>query len=259
MDDGAADPHKLDLLKRIGHKGADAIAPGNTAASFRAAVDVGVDVIEFDVIRNPAGRRDGGRLVLAHDPQDAAGRTDDSLLTLEQGLDLFAADEFAGVGLDVDMKHRGFELDLLDALRERELTGRTMVTTMELDSLRLLREHIDDGELPLGLTIPHVTKDWINAPAVVKPLVAAGVIEQRVRQPGRVAKLVESGLIDLVMAFHQLVTPRLASSVQAAGGELYAWTVDDVEEIKRLSSLKLAGIVSNDPRLFDAVERDEAA
>ena len=53
-------------MKRVGHKGADHVAPGNTLASFEAALEHGVDMIEFDVLR----LRDG-RLVLAHDLEDA--------------------------------------------------------------------------------------------------------------------------------------------------------------------------------------------
>jgi len=48
-------------MKRIGHKGADLIAPGNTLASFDAAVAAGVDMIEFDVL--PENPHD-----LAHSP-----------------------------------------------------------------------------------------------------------------------------------------------------------------------------------------------
>ena len=54
----------MPALKRIGHKGADHIAPGNTLASFDAALAAGVDMVEFDVL--PVSARDG-RLVLAHD------------------------------------------------------------------------------------------------------------------------------------------------------------------------------------------------
>lgn len=235
---------------RIGHKGAHALEYGNTEASFRAGLGAGIDLIEFDIIRHPYEDRSGGRLVLAHDPDDAVSREETSLITMEQGLDLFTLPEFGEIGLDVDMKHRGYELQLLDALRERELTSRTMITTMELESVKLLREHIAPGEVKLGLTIPRVTKDWLNMPPVVKPLLIAGVLEHRLRQPGRVAKLIEDGTIEAVMAFHQLITPRLVSAVRNAGGELYAWTVDDSEEIERLESLGVAGIVSNDPRLF---------
>ena len=70
-------------MKRVGHKGADHVAPGNTVASFEAALEHGVDMIEFDVLRT----RDK-RLVLAHDWEDADGR---DCLTLDDGLDHFEA------------------------------------------------------------------------------------------------------------------------------------------------------------------------
>ena len=37
-------------MLRIGHKGADLIEPGNTLASFDAALAHGVDMIELDVL-----------------------------------------------------------------------------------------------------------------------------------------------------------------------------------------------------------------
>ena len=56
---------ELSAPRRVGHKGAAHIAPGNTLASFEAAVQVGVDMIEFDVLSE---NLDGsGRLLLAHD------------------------------------------------------------------------------------------------------------------------------------------------------------------------------------------------
>ena len=61
---------------RIGHRGAALLAPENTLASFRAAAETGVDLIEFDVIRH------GGQLVVAHDSEDVGPETpslDDAL------------------------------------------------------------------------------------------------------------------------------------------------------------------------------------
>src|SRR6478735_4422388 len=79
----------LPPVKRVGHKGADLIAPGNTLESFEAALDMGVHMIEFDIL--PAK---DGRLVLAHDPVDAASR---ECVPMDEGLDHFAGDAYADV------------------------------------------------------------------------------------------------------------------------------------------------------------------
>ena len=57
-----ADP-PLIRPRRVGHKGAAHIEPGNTLASFDAALRHGVDMIELDVLSE---RPDGsGRLLVA--------------------------------------------------------------------------------------------------------------------------------------------------------------------------------------------------
>jgi len=85
---------ELSALRRVGHKGADHIAPGNTAASFDAALAAGVDMIEFDVL--PEERDGGGRLLLAHDYTIDLGTAP----TLEDGLAHLASSPFEGVELE---------------------------------------------------------------------------------------------------------------------------------------------------------------
>src|SRR5262249_40097962 len=100
----------MPALRRIGHKGADPIAPGNTLAPFDAALAAGVDMIEFDVL--PARRDDPeGPLVLAHDYEHAEGAP-----ALEAGLAHLASSPFAGVGFDVDLKLPGYEAPVVEAL-----------------------------------------------------------------------------------------------------------------------------------------------
>jgi glycerophosphoryl diester phosphodiesterase len=227
-------------VKRIGHKGADHVAPGNTVESFEAALAAGVDMIEFDVLR----LRDG-RLVLAHDYEEAESRDP---LTLEEGLDHFAGEAYADVELDVDLKLQGYETEVVDGLTERGLADRALVSTTYPESLAAI------GELAPGLrrgwSVPRARRDYTRT-ALALPAYAV-LRWWRARLPGRAARLIAAGGCEAVMAHRLLVTPRLVEAVHAAGGQVYVWTVDDAERIKTLESLGVDGVITNDPRLFFA-------
>jgi glycerophosphoryl diester phosphodiesterase len=222
-------------VKRVGHKGAHLIAPGNTLASFDAAIAAGVDMVEFDVLRH------GGRLLLAHDPQDA--RRPDAL-TLEEGLDHLGGID---VELQVDLKWTGYEEEVLGALSDRGLVGRSLISTMETPSLTRLRAI--EPSARIGLSVPRLRRDPRERRFARYPAYAAlGVFRELL--PGRAARALRAGRIDALMSHHALVTPRLVRAVHGAGGELYAWTVDDASRIAALEQLGVDGVITNDPRLF---------
>jgi glycerophosphoryl diester phosphodiesterase len=228
--------------KRIGHKGADLIAPGNTLESFDAALAEGVDMVEFDILSE---NLDGsGALFLAHDYEDAGRRTP---LTLEEGLDHFCQDAWSGVELDVDLKIPGYERRVVEALRERGLTERALVSTMHEESLRVLREAAP--EIRLGWSVPKVRRNYLGHPVTRVFAMAAAYYGRRVIPP-RARRALAEGRVDAIMAHWALVSPRLVEAVTAAGGELYVWTVDDARRIAHLERLGVTGIITNDPRLF---------
>jgi glycerophosphoryl diester phosphodiesterase len=226
-------------LIRVGHKGAHHVAPGNTIESFQAALEHGVDMIEFDVLRT----RDG-RLVLAHDYEDADSR---ECLAMEDGLDHFAGEAYAGVELDVDMKLPGYESEVADGLAERGLAARSLVTTMYTESLDRLGE-VAPG-LRRGWSVPRVKRNYMNSPLVVPAYAIARVM--RARLPGQAAARIRAGGCEAIMANQILVSRRLVRAVQGAGGQVYVWTVDDARRIRSLEALGVDGVISNDPRLFD--------
>jgi glycerophosphoryl diester phosphodiesterase len=229
-------------LKRIGHKGADLIAPGNTLASFDAALAAGVDMVEFDVLTE---HRDGsGRLVLAHD-YEAAERGEP--VTLEEGLAHFAQDAWEGIELDVDLKTTGYEVRVIEALREYGLAERALVSTMEEDSLRIVRSEAPD--IRLGWSVPKLRRNYLANPFTRLPA-WIGVEYLRRRLPGQVRGALREGRVDAIMSHWALVTPRLVRAIEQAGGELYVWTVDDRSRIAKLDALGVTGIITNDPRLF---------
>jgi len=214
------------MTKRVGHRGAHAVVRGNTLGSFDAALDLGVDMIEFDVC---AVR---GRLGLAHHPLEAALL---GCLALDTGLAHLAAPRFDGVELNVDLKHAGCEPGTLEALRRHGLLERSLISShlpAVVDRVRALAPAARTGLSVGGPLTRRLTglRDWTRI----------------------VAEALAAGRFGALMAHHRLVDAELVQRVRDAGAELYAWTVDESGLIDRLTGLEVTGITTNDPRLFGA-------
>jgi glycerophosphoryl diester phosphodiesterase len=234
---------ELPALRRVGHKGADHIAPGNTAASFDAALDAGVDMIEFDVLPEDMHRPVESRLLLAHDYSHGLA----TALTLDEGLAHLASSPFTDVELDVDLKLPGYEARVVDALRTHGLVDRTLVSTTFMRSLVAVRAL--EPRLRLGWSVPRARRDY-TASWTTKLYAYAAIGRVKRRLPEAAHRHLTAGRCEAVMAHWRLVTDRLVGAVREAGGELYVWTVDDAERIRRLERQGVTGVITNDPRLF---------
>jgi glycerophosphoryl diester phosphodiesterase len=232
-------------LLRIGHKGADLIAPGNTLGSFDAALAHGVHMIEFDILAEFHDRPGEGRLVLAHDYTDGV----DVALDLDAGLAHLASGPFARIALDVDLKLPGYEARVVDALCTHGLLERTLVSTMYMRSLVRLREL--EPALRLGWSVPRVKRDYASWPGLQLPAYA-GVVYLRRKVVHAARRHLSAGRCDALMVNWRLVTRGLVRAVREEGGELYVWTVDDASRIRALEALGVTGVITNDPRLFSA-------
>jgi glycerophosphoryl diester phosphodiesterase len=211
---------------RIGHGGASALAPANTLASFDAAREVGVDVVEFDV------RAYRGELVLAHTILHARRGGN---VGLRHALAHLAGRNFDGIEFHVDVKHTGFETGLLDGLREAGLLTRTIVCSQVaavLDRVRAREPRARVG-ISIGGRIARTSQRWRNW----RHQVLAGI---------------ETGRWDALMAQHRLIDSGLLDDVVARSGFVYAWTVNERRVIDALRTLGVHGIATADPRLFAA-------
>jgi glycerophosphoryl diester phosphodiesterase len=232
----------MSALRRVGHKGADLIAPGNTRASFDAALEAGVDMIEFDVLPAKWPADDDTPLLLAHDYEHTDGAP-----TLDEGLEHLTAETFADVELDVDLKLPGYEERVARALQEHGLVGRTLVSSQYMRSLVQIRA-LEPG-LRLGWSVPRAHRDYTKSVLWLLPALSALAFMRR-RLPRLAEGHIGAGRADAVMAHYRLATPKLVEAVHRAGGELYVWTVDDAEHIRRLEAMGADAVITNDPRLF---------
>jgi len=234
-------------LRLVGHKGADLIAPGNTVESFHAAAAAGVDTIEMDVLWLPDAHlppEERHPLVIAHDWEDAERRTP---LKLTEALDAFLEPPLDKIEIDLDVKLPGREEELVEALQERGLVERAMISTMEMHTLKRILEL--QPALRRGWTYPRVTKDWSRKRWARGPMLAA-MVGMRHRLPGLAAQKLPQFGVEAMWVYHPLVTPRLARICKLAKVELIAWTVDDLARMEKLVDAGVDGIVSNDPRIF---------
>jgi glycerophosphoryl diester phosphodiesterase len=216
-------------------------------ASFEAAVEAGVDTIEFDVIwladaHLPPEQRHP--LIVAHDWPDAAGRTP---LKLTEALDAFLEPPLDQVEIDLDLKLPGREEEVVEALRERDLLERAMVSTMEMHSLKRILEL--EPKLRRGWTYPKTSRDWTARPWA-RPVLPMALAGMRLQLPGWAAQKLPQFGVFAMWVYHPLISTRLVRICDLAGVELIAWTVDDERRMRKLVGMGVDGLVSNDPRLY---------
>lgn len=223
---------------RVGHRGASALAPENTPEAFELAVELGCDMLEFDVL--PAA---DGTVVVAHDRRRARGPR---IVTLDEAL-AFCVERLPGVGLQVDLKRRGLESSVVDALRRHAVFERSWVSSFDAGSLRRLAQVAP--ELPRSYTLPR-DRLGISKHRALAPVVRGALASLGSSLPTRLEALLQrSGAVALTL-HHSIASPAAIARAHELEAAVYIWTVDDTALAQRLVDAGADGIITNDPRVF---------
>lgn len=243
----------------IGHRGAPVTGSENTLASFRAAVALGVDLVELDVCT-----LDDGALVVAHSLDLAeltGGRAAGSAAgwplprlreerpevpTLDEALAFFA-EEAGDVGAHVDLKAAERAREVAGRIAAHGLAGRAVVTSTDAQALREAAGAVRG--LAVGLTYPHDRHRISTRPALA-PVVAAGLRAARVAAPARVPGRALAAGAGAAFVHHAIVTPPLVRRLRRRGLAAVAWTVDRPDDVRRVVRAGVDGVVSNDPGML---------
>ena len=244
---------------RIGHRGAASLAPENTLRSLRAAVGLGVDLVEFDVLDLPRGP-----LVLAHSDHleevshgVATGsvrarslgelrEVAPELPTFDEALAFFA-DEAPDVGLHVDLKLTTRFDELCAALERFGVVERTVVSSTHAASLREVARRAPS--VRVGFTFPE-DRLGVSRKPLLQPLVGRGLAAARALVPRLLPRMVSRAGASVLMLQHQLASRSAIARMHAVGVPVLAWTVDDPAELERVVAAGADGVITNDPRLF---------
>jgi glycerophosphoryl diester phosphodiesterase len=245
----------------VGHRGAAAHAPENTLASLERAVQLGVDLVEFDVLSLA-----DGTLVLAHSDDLAevshgratgrvAGRglqelraLAPELATLDDAL-AFLADRSPPVGAHVDLKSPGAEEDVLEALRRRALVSRAIVSSCEPGSLRWLAAA--EPDLARALTYP-CDRLRLGGRRAAAPFRRSALRALRATLPRRIEGLLRRAEATAISLHWSVVSPAAVERAQGAGAVVLVWTVNDEALLRRVLAAGVDAVITDDPPMVRA-------
>jgi glycerophosphoryl diester phosphodiesterase len=240
-DRGLETPRVIDLnrrdgrMLRIGHRGAAALAPENTIESLRLALELGCELVEFDV------QDLDGTLVLAHDRPAEPAR---ELPTLDEALAFLAGTD---AGVHLDLKARGAEQAVAEALRRHGLVERTAVSSFRPETLRALA--VAEPGVRLGLTYPE-DRRGLGQRRAVAPLLGPALAAMRAALPLRVPRLLTGAGASAAMLHFAVVSRAAVERCHDLGSPVLVWTVDEHAWLTRLHAMGVDGVITNDPRIF---------
>jgi glycerophosphoryl diester phosphodiesterase len=234
-------------LIRFAHRGASALAPENTFSSFQAAVELGCGWIETDVRLTSEGVP-----VLIHD--ETVDRTTGSRGTvgrmpLGQILRLDAGSWF-------HRKFRGERIPTLDEALEwgRGRCGLNLEIKEEKrpgEAIRqVARRLVDHDAVGRVLLSSFRSSDLLLARSLLPAVPLAWLVSRGSR--GLTSLAGRAGL----HALHpkdSLLTPRLAGRCRSLGLAVHVWVVNRAERLPRLEAMGVAGVMTDDPRIFASV------
>jgi glycerophosphoryl diester phosphodiesterase len=221
-------------MLRIGHRGAKAYAPENTLASFKKAIEIGVDAIELDVRKTK-----DKQLVVIHDAdvkRTTNGKGLVSELTLAQ-IKSFSTEgekiptfEEALDFLDkkvkvlVELKETGIEEQVLSIVHARDLEKNVVITSFLEDALRKVRE--------------------------LNKSVEMGLIYAKHSNPVKAALELKANYLVALYRFTHTATVQKAHE---NGLKIIVWTINTLEEAQEYAKKGVDGIASDKPDILTGI------
>ncbi len=219
-----------------GHRGASAAAPENTLEAYELARTQGADGVELDVRRTA-----DGLLVLHHDPDLSDGRriasTHASELPSAVPTLADALDVCVGMIVNIEIKNIPGESDfdetctivdaVVELLHARDRVDRVLLSCFHLATIDRVRRL--DAELATGFL------------TLLEPVALDGVPLAQKRGHGA------------LHPHHLFVDEELMAASRAAGLAVNAWTVNDPDDMIRLATLGVDGIVTDHPDVARSV------
>ncbi len=237
-----------DRAEVIGHRGAAALRPENTMAAVLQAIEDGADWVEIDVQETADDvvivAHDSDFMKLAGVPTKVWDATMEDVAEIDIGswFDPKYADERTPTLRDVLAAAKGKAKVIIELKyygHDFDLENRVAALVEEFD--------MQDDIATMSLKYPAVQKMKKLRPDWRAGVLAATAIGDL------------SGLEGEFVAVNAaMATPGLVRSVQAAGKDIYVWTVNDPLQMSAMASMGVDGLITDRPGMANEVLRVRA-
>lgn len=249
----------------IAHQGGEHLAPSNTLASFEQAMELGVDVIEFDIHMTK-----DGHLVSIHDDTvdrttNGSGKVND--LTLKEVQSLDAGTYFKDLNGEYSYKDEGVFIPTVEQIFEAIPNMRWNIEIKDTNDPVLYKEisiklweTIKNYQLEDQVLIVSFDQDIIDIVTKIsndKALVSGGrgeitkfVILHKLFLNGLYQPKVDAFQIPIKEGIINLADRKLIRGASKRGIDIHYWTINDEETMKRLIDLGATGIITDRPDIM---------
>jgi len=213
---------------KIAHRGASGYEKENTLAAFEKAIELGVDMIEFDVHMSK-----DGKVVIMHDQKVNRTVNSDSVTektaeelqqlsipTLEQALDHINR----RAKIYIDLKAKGIEKEVAKVIKTYVLEkgwSYDDFIVCSFDHYQIRNFKVLLPQVKIGALISCIPIDY--------------------------GKIAESVPADIIVLNHRLITKEFIDDAHDRGLEVYVYTPNESYEIERIKNLEIDGIISDFP------------
>lgn len=217
----------------IGHRGASGYAPENTLSAFAKAIEFKVDVIEFDVRKCASGE-----LIVFHDAK---------VDRVTNGCGYVASKS-----LDELKQLKVLNIEYIPTLREAlDCIDRRAQVYIELKDLNIIDEVLQ--------TIDYYVeqKQWVYSDFLIASFDHTQLQQSKAANskitiaalsygiPVNLGAYISEINADIVCLDSEFITQQFVDDIHARGMLVYVYTVNDQEELMRLSSYNIDGIITD--------------
>lgn len=222
------------MIIKIGHRGAMGYEPENTLISFQKAINLKVDMIEFDVHLCKTGK-----VVVIHD--DKVNRTTDGNGYVSEK----SLKELRELNINKNQKIPTLQetLDLIDKKVKVniELKGKNTAKPV----FQIIKKYVNEKGWFYGDFF--ISSFDLGELTHFYKLIPEAKLGYIIKKPTNLTQLLQNIKLYSVNISVKHLTKDLVNELHKKGIKVFVWTVNDKKEIKRIKSLKVDGIISDYP------------